>query len=205
MHCSRHLGCSVEQNQQSRQPSRCVYPSPEPSSAVFPRKYYTPTLTCWNTEFHSYPYSLACGALCFTTYVFKVELNARLGIQLVLVKSHLTGWAKTQTRSFISLICGMGKTKLTNIERCPEYYMRYSCEILSPVCGTLKRTLNVSSYLVSRMQHSASSSGLEISLKLLESALFYRSHFQSPLWLLSLDFLRIWKAWVWNLGKGKGL
>ena len=115
MHCSRHLGCSVEQNQQSRQPSRCVYPSPEPSSAVFPRKYYTPTLTCWNTEFHSYPYSLACGALCFTTYIFKVELKARLGIQLALVKSHLTGWAKTQTRSFISLICGMGKTKLTNI------------------------------------------------------------------------------------------
>lgn len=34
MHCSQHLECTVEQNQQSCQPSRCFYPSLEPSSAA---------------------------------------------------------------------------------------------------------------------------------------------------------------------------
>lgn len=67
MHCSQHSGCTVEQNQQSCQPSRCLYPPWSLRQPLFPLKHCTPTFTGWDTELHSHACTLACGAHGFTS------------------------------------------------------------------------------------------------------------------------------------------
>lgn len=172
MHCSQHSACTVEQNQQSCQPSRCSYPLPGAficlsSRWSTARRHHR--LRRW-TKF-SRLYSCVWGP-----WLHRLDFQSWIKCQALQsaspVKSPLTGpWLELRLKLSRPPLPHLwnGENKTTKSAELDD--VRYSCKILSPVCDTLRHTLRAGSYLVLRMKHSTNPSSSEIFLKLLPSAL----------------------------------
>lgn len=135
---------------------------------LFPLKYCTPTFTGWSTDLNSHACTLACGGPWF----HKLDLQSLIKCQALQsagpVKSPLMGpWLELRLKLSRPPLPRLwnGENKTTKPAELD------SCKTLSRVCGTLKHTLGVSSYLVLRMKHSTNASSPEIFLELLKSAL----------------------------------